>query len=381
MRFCAEPELGTTGVVMADMRKAFLADIIENIDDDTPRLVFADWLEENGDSARAEFIRLQCKEATKENWVLPLGIWHRRGSDTPRGTELLAEHGDEWMKEAPKWATKQFGFYRGFVSQVSTTGRYWQNGAAALCRRVPIEALELRGLGTSLLAELSGRSEFRHLRELRLWGHRCTHQTLSRFFATTELQQLRTLEYSLHTHGYAELNALLASEGLSNVRNLVLSGGTFGVERFTSLAASRFAPRLRSFGVNATRITRAAATAFARLRGFGGLQELSMQARNFEDEGVIELCDSPYLNQVQRLHLRNFALLTDRVVRAVASSPCFTRLTELHLDYVGPKPESTRLIAESESLIHLRRLRVNDDSECHDILARLAARRRQRGIK
>ena len=56
---------------MADMRKAFLGDIIENIDDDTPRLVFADWLEDNGDEARAEFIRLQCKEAAAESWPQP----------------------------------------------------------------------------------------------------------------------------------------------------------------------------------------------------------------------------------------------------------------------------------------------------------------------
>lgn len=33
-------------------------------DDDTPRLVFADWLEENGEVERAEFIRVQCEFAT-----------------------------------------------------------------------------------------------------------------------------------------------------------------------------------------------------------------------------------------------------------------------------------------------------------------------------
>jgi hypothetical protein len=38
-------------------------------------------------------------------------------------------------------------------------------------------------------------------------------------------------------------------------------------------------------------------------------------------------------------------------------------------------------IAESESLIHLRRLGVSDDEECHDILTRLAERRRERGIE
>jgi uncharacterized protein (TIGR02996 family) len=44
---------------MAD-HTGFLADIIEHPDDDTPRLIYADWLEEHGDAARANFIRAQC---------------------------------------------------------------------------------------------------------------------------------------------------------------------------------------------------------------------------------------------------------------------------------------------------------------------------------
>ena len=41
----------------------FLADICAHPDDDAPRLIYADWLEERGqrgDAARAEFIRVQC---------------------------------------------------------------------------------------------------------------------------------------------------------------------------------------------------------------------------------------------------------------------------------------------------------------------------------
>jgi uncharacterized protein (TIGR02996 family) len=46
---------------MADQRDSFLKTIIENPEDDTPRLVFADWLEEHGETERAAFIRLQCE--------------------------------------------------------------------------------------------------------------------------------------------------------------------------------------------------------------------------------------------------------------------------------------------------------------------------------
>src|SRR5262245_13175122 len=48
--------------------EALLQAVCDNPTDDAPRLVYADWLEENGDSERAEFIRLQIELAR-----LPLG--------------------------------------------------------------------------------------------------------------------------------------------------------------------------------------------------------------------------------------------------------------------------------------------------------------------
>jgi|GEM_PF-7105503 len=44
----------------------FLRVIISSPDEDTPRLVFADWLEETGDHDRAAFIRLQIRQAQLE---------------------------------------------------------------------------------------------------------------------------------------------------------------------------------------------------------------------------------------------------------------------------------------------------------------------------
>lgn len=41
--------------------KGFLHAIADNLFDDAPRLIFADWLEEHDDPDRAEFIRVQCE--------------------------------------------------------------------------------------------------------------------------------------------------------------------------------------------------------------------------------------------------------------------------------------------------------------------------------
>ena len=61
--------------------EAFLRAIFDTPDDDTPRLVYADFLEENGEEDRAEFIRWQCNPTS---WAKPQfteEIWgqHTRG--------------------------------------------------------------------------------------------------------------------------------------------------------------------------------------------------------------------------------------------------------------------------------------------------------------
>ena len=43
--------------------RALLTAIADSPDEDTPRLVYADWLDENGDPDKAEFIRVQIELA------------------------------------------------------------------------------------------------------------------------------------------------------------------------------------------------------------------------------------------------------------------------------------------------------------------------------
>lgn len=51
----------------------FLLAIHENPDDDAPRLMFADWLSENGQDERAELVRVQCEldrlERRRKDWL------------------------------------------------------------------------------------------------------------------------------------------------------------------------------------------------------------------------------------------------------------------------------------------------------------------------
>lgn len=76
-------------------REALLRAICDNPDDDTPRLVFADWLQEHGEEERAEFIRVQCEVArlAAED--------DRREALVARARQLQDRFGKRWLKELP----------------------------------------------------------------------------------------------------------------------------------------------------------------------------------------------------------------------------------------------------------------------------------------
>ena len=89
--------------------EAFLQSIIENPDDDTPRLIFADWLEEQGRGLRAEFIRFQRERAR-----LPPD--HLRGAELlHREQQLSPGNLKQWKQDLPDWPGVTWSFFeRGF---------------------------------------------------------------------------------------------------------------------------------------------------------------------------------------------------------------------------------------------------------------------------
>src|SRR5688572_22291710 len=89
---------------------AFLRAVRAAPDDDLPRLIYADYLDEHGDP-RAEFIRAQV-----ERHHLPAGD-PRRAELLAREKDLLREHEDEWLGPLAA-VVSSVEFRRGFVERV-----------------------------------------------------------------------------------------------------------------------------------------------------------------------------------------------------------------------------------------------------------------------
>src|SRR5689334_18621005 len=74
--------------------EGFIRGIAEDLYDDAPRLVYADWLDEHGDPERAEFIRVQCElEPMRDRYEIDRAAELHRRED-----ELLGKHRKEWLR-------------------------------------------------------------------------------------------------------------------------------------------------------------------------------------------------------------------------------------------------------------------------------------------
>jgi uncharacterized protein (TIGR02996 family) len=116
---------------------AFLRAISENPEDDLPRLVYADWIEDRGRTARAEFIRLQVERYRRSaNDRSARGIsW--------REYELLQEHEVAWREELPPQLRRGASFRRGFVFRLQCSMRDLIESTRDHALLDPIERLEI----------------------------------------------------------------------------------------------------------------------------------------------------------------------------------------------------------------------------------------------
>src|SRR5262249_29562537 len=136
----AGPERGDRA--MTRQEDALLAAVCAAPEDDAPRLVYADWLEDNGQPERAELIRVE------------VGI-ERLPADDPQGRPLVwraralyDQHQHNFGAGLPR-AVQHFTwhFRRGFVARVCGTVAAFLKAGAALVRHFPLEQADLSDLG------------------------------------------------------------------------------------------------------------------------------------------------------------------------------------------------------------------------------------------
>jgi|SRR5262245_5888393 len=244
----------------------FLHRIKEAPDDDAPRLVLADFLEENGHPDRGEFIRLQCEVARLT--AAGRDAWHVER----RERDLLTTRAEKWLSPWQKWLRFEHRrFTRGLVDLTLPV--------ADLCRIeavVPghersaawVQRLSATGLtDTAAVAALLRTTLVRQVVALRVATFGATEpaagQIILELAASPALDQLRDLALSMREGTSDAVVRLAESRTLSQLTRLSLEFGALDDIAAEALADQRNLPNLKTLRVNGWRLS---ATVIERLR-------------------------------------------------------------------------------------------------------------------
>jgi len=185
---------------------ALLRTIIDQPDDDTARLIYADWLEEQGQQARGEMIRVSVE--SKDLF--------RRGHDVQRAIALrdrehalLRQYEKHWAKEFQPFV-ERWTFERGFIEYVALAASDFIAQGDFLFARAPICRMYLLGIG-DLLPQIVQSPHLARLNTLYLRG--AVGEITSHLAKTPHLEQIGRLELMGLRIPFEEQRALIGRFG------------------------------------------------------------------------------------------------------------------------------------------------------------------------
>jgi uncharacterized protein (TIGR02996 family) len=293
------------------LQRAFLDAILDAPDDDAPRLIYADWLEDNGEPEQAEFIRAQIRLAR-----LPPDA-PGRAALAAREQALRQEHGRRWAEplRGLDWGWR---FGRGFIDAVQIHSFNGETVAslARVTASAPIRMLSIPddcpdGESLVLAAPHMGR-----LRELR-FEYTAFH------YSGRLSDHMQALLTSLHVAGLTKLyvvggrnwgwlskkalRAIITSPSLTGLTDLTLVHDWHGLapDLIRMLARTRRKASLEKVSLSESQISPELMRELGSSRHLSRLTHLDFRKCNWERATWQALLDAPLFRQLQRLYLHN----------------------------------------------------------------------------
>jgi uncharacterized protein (TIGR02996 family) len=357
--------------------EGFLQAILETPDDEAPRLIYADWLEDNGDPRRAEFIRLQCRlAATDESDPDRLDLLDRE-------RELLTVYRQRWLPAQPDVLAKRLwanDFVRGFFARLHLPATALLEHGEQLFHTYPVEELHVQDAGGHL-TDLARRPWLAGVSSLDLSQTVLTPDDLQALFASPYLDRLRNLNlrsagltaegveqlirwprlrqlasFSVANHNFGRDKAhlanqigpewwqrLLASPHLERLTSLTLNEPLAVADLHRIVHASGLAS-LTHLHLNYCKIPAEGWRVLGLTQGLPALEHLTVNG--MDDEGCASLAGSPLLARLDTLRT-NFTDFGSLGATALAASPYLARLRCLELIQCKVGPEEAKALASA----------------------------------
>jgi uncharacterized protein (TIGR02996 family) len=351
----------------------FLRLILADPDADGPRLVYADWLDAQGQPARAEFIRVQCATA-----ALPL--------DDPQATVLqsradilLEQYRVAWSGPLAGLATR-WDWRRGFPEIVRMEAKVFLTRGEELFAAGPVRHVELLDAlphlvsleACPLLERLAGLTIATHsggnaiaktlalsvhvgrLSALHLPRSGLTDVAVRSLATAPQFQRLTTLDLTENEIGPAGAHTLAASAHLTGLTTLRLRANPLGPDGVAAILTSNRLSNLTTVDLAQTRCTPAALEESPALAdgwitlNFSGndlgdlgarhlchwpltaLRDLDLSRAGIADDGAAILAETPGLARLRRLALSGNRI-TEAGKRRLLASPHLQRIQALEL--------------------------------------------------
>ncbi|MBL8793892.1 MAG: TIGR02996 domain-containing protein [Planctomycetia bacterium] len=220
--------------------------IFDHPDDLTPRLIYADWLEEHGEPERAEFLRLQIE----------LG---RLSRDDPQRSDLEARESQLLMQHERAWRDR-LGEY-GLDYSLYTTRQELRTCV------IPCNLLSRVPEWQALVEELPFLRDFRN-----------AEMIVGVLHGLVSVAALHGLDLSRCRLDDAAVEALAASRHIADLVHLDLSFNAISDVGAKALAASPYLSRLKVLNLSFNQIEKAGAQALLRSKKLPSLIELNLRS-------------------------------------------------------------------------------------------------------
>jgi uncharacterized protein (TIGR02996 family) len=310
-------------------------------EDDTPRLVYADWLEDEGRHDLAELLRLQlAKEWSMARmrrqrvlidrlqgewpaWLVDAGVRYRRGMGAVVWESLgEAERGVAALtgRNCPPWVVEgELSVYSEWDDR-----QRFQALAVTPAFAVVTHLMLWSGLSSEMLCLMVRSPSSVNLYAIRLQDWKLSGREVAALADTNTLSRLRRLDLA-RCRFEAGLGHLLESAALGQLRELNLDGAIKQGDAVEAFARASGLPRLGALSLNSNDIGDKGLLALLRSLIPARLESLSLAENAISDSGAKAIAECAPLASLKRLELGQNSI-TDAGIQALLASPHLGRL-------------------------------------------------------
>lgn len=337
---------------MTSSHDALYRAICAHPDEDTPRLAFADLIEEDGDGRRAAFIRAQVALARVPSYD-PLCVRTRQHDPDAATGWMMTEALPRALPPGCSW--QRFEFRRGFPWKVCVLSlAAFLDGGEAVFDTAPIQAVDVDQRDRPDLAALAD------------WPH---------------LARLHRLHFSTGWFGAADIGRFAESPHANNVTELSFEFDSIRPEGLAALAASPLFGRLNALELNNPSFLPALLVDALGVAGRGGaLSRLSLPSNRVNRDDAEPLFRLPLLRELQSLDMSDNPLAGDGAT-ALAESGIVRGLRVLNLSNTKPAVQGIKALTEASGLAGLRSLDLSNNGLGPTAVKALAACGGFRGLR